>query len=188
MNSEVFSIMLAVLGAILGWSISYILKFLQFFIGHFFRKEILTGTWHSYHYSRIHGGKRVLRYDKWEIRRNLLNKLRIKSETPAIPDLKYKGTISWERNYLLVSITGESHKERAQMRFFDIIPTGQDIAFGLALAVDFDNQPLCVVKIMSRKKLSKKEATKLLDAKTKIMDKIFTLSRFGNQQGNKNLT
>lgn len=58
------------------------------------------------------------------------------------------------------------HEEQVQMRFFDIIPTGQDIAFGLVMGVDFDNEPQSLVRIMSRREFSDEEAEKLLLSKT----------------------
>ena len=75
-----------------------------------------------------------------------------------------------ERNYLLILLKGVRHKEEVQMRFFDIIPTGQDIAFGLSMGVDFDNKPQCIVRIMSRKKLTDEEARAILLSKTMIKE------------------
>lgn len=177
MSPENLAILLTIAGAILGCGIPHIVKFFQFLIGLLVRKEILAGTWHAYHFTRMHGGKSFLRYESWRIRRNLQNQLVIKTDDPTNPDLKYKGTISVERNYLLILLKGVKHKEEVQMRFFDVIPTGQDIAFGLAMGVDFDNEPICVVRIMSRKKLSDEEATRILTSKTKMIENIFTISK-----------
>lgn len=56
------------------------------------------------------------------------------------------------------------------MRFFNIIPTGQDIAYGLAMGVDFDNKPQCLVRIISRKELTEEEAKEVLLSKTIIRE------------------
>lgn len=158
-------------GAVLGYALPYTAKFIQFIVGLPFRKELLEGTWHAYHFTRMHGVT-IVRYEKWEIRRNLLNKLIIRAEDPKISDLKYRGFISVERNYLLVSLKGVKHKEEVQMRFFDTIPTGQDIAFGLAMGVDFDNKPKAHIQIMSRRQLSNKEAREILQSKTILKDNV----------------
>lgn len=153
----------------IGYALPYIVKFIQFIVSLLFRKELLQGTWHAYHFTQMHG-KTFLRYERWMIKRDLLNRLIITTEDPTNPDLKYKGVISVERNYLLILLKGVRHREEVQMRFFDIIPTGQDIAFGLAMGVDFDNKPQCLVRIMSRKELTKKEAEEILSSKTIIRD------------------
>jgi uncharacterized membrane protein (Fun14 family) len=154
---------------IIGYALPYITKFVQFIVGFPFRKESLEGTWHAYHFTRMHN-ETFLRYEKWTIKRNLLNRLIIETEDPKNPDLKYKGVISAERNYLLILLKGVKHKEEVQMRFFDIIPTGQDIAFGLAMGVDFANKPQCLIRIMSRKKLIDEEAREILQSKTMIKE------------------
>ena len=65
----------------ISYVLPYIVKFVQFIVGSPFRKEILTGTWHAYHFTRMHG-KTILRYEKWVIKRNLLNRLIIVTEDP----------------------------------------------------------------------------------------------------------
>ena len=107
----------------IGYALPYITKFVQFIVGFPFRKELLEGTWHTYLFTRMRD-MTFLRYEKWTIKRNLLNRLIIETEDPKKPDLKYKGVISVERNYLLILLKGVRHKEEVQMRFFDIIPTG----------------------------------------------------------------
>ncbi len=153
----------------IGYALPYIAKFVQFIVGLPFRKEILTGIWHAYHFTRMRNNT-FLRYEKWVIKRDLLNRLVIETEDPKNPDLKYKGVISTERNYLLILLKGVRHKEEVQMRFFDIIPTGQDIAFGLVMGVDFDNKPQCLVRIMSRKKLTDEEAREIILSKTVVRE------------------
>ena len=151
----------------ISYVVPYITKIVLFIVSFPFRKELLKGTWHAYHFTRMHG-KTFLRYEKWTIKRNLLNRLIIKTLDPKNPDLKYKGVISEERNYLLILLKGVRHKEEIQMRFFNVIPTGQDMAFGLAMGVDFANKPQCLVQIMSRKKLTDEEAGEILRSKTII--------------------
>jgi len=130
-------------------------------------KQLFEGTWHSYHFTWMRG-RRILRYDRLEVKRNIFNKLVVKMSDPKNPDLKYKGTMSKERNYILLLLRGIRHEEQVQMRFFDIIPTGQDMAFGIVTGVDFDNEPQSFVKVMSRRELSDAEATELLLSKTRL--------------------
>lgn len=153
----------------IGYALPYITKFVQFIVGFLFRKELLEGTWHAYHFTRMND-KAFLRYEKWTIKRNLLNRLIIETEDPKNPDLKYKGVISTERNYLLILVKGVRHKEEGQMRFFDIIPTGQDMVFGLLMGVDFDNKPQCLVRIISRKELTDEEAKEIIRRKTIVRE------------------
>lgn len=168
----VFSITIFVSGFV-GYVIPYTILFFQFVVNRFIfrKKELLEGTWHVYHFTRMRM-ETVLRHEKWVIKRNLLNKLIVKTEDPKNPDLKYEGIISTERNYLLILLKGVRHKEEGQMRFFDIIPTGQDMAFGLTMGVDFDNEPQCIVRVMSRKELDEEEARKILRTKTIMKDNV----------------
>jgi uncharacterized membrane protein (Fun14 family) len=154
----------SIVGAIIGYALPYIIKVFYYIVNLPFRKELLEGTWHAYHFTRKQATT-LLRYEKWRIRRNILNKLIITTEDPTIPDLKYKGVISVERNYLLILLKGVKHKEELQMRFFGIIPTGRDITHGLAMGVDFDNKLQCVVRIMSREELDEEKAKKILSSK-----------------------
>ncbi len=168
-NSWITVIFIIIASAILGYALPYIIKFIQFIVLLPFRRELLEGTWHAYHFTRMHG-KPITRYERWKIKRNWLNRLVIRTEDPRNPDLKYQGVISVERNYLLILLKGGRHKEEVQMRFFDIIPTGQDVAFGLAMGVDFENKPQCFVRILSRKELTEEDARKILLAKTILKD------------------
>ncbi|KCZ71289.1 hypothetical protein ANME2D_02491 [Candidatus Methanoperedens nitroreducens] len=148
-------------------SLPLIVGFTQSMIYRLLRKKgRYEGIWHAYHFTSMHG-KTLLRHEVWVIKRNIVNKLIITTKDPKNPDLEYKGVISKERNYLLILLKG-GHDEEVQMRFFDIIPTGQDIAFGLAMGVDFDNKPQCLIRIMSRKEFTDEEARDLLLSKTKI--------------------
>lgn len=160
------TIIIVIAGAILGYALPYIIKFIQFIWSFVSRKELLEGDWHVYHFTREQG-KTFTRYEKWMIKRNFLNQLIVTTEDPRRPDLKYKGDISVEKNYLLIRLNGVMHPEKVQMRFFDIIPTEQDIAYGLAMGVDFDNKPQCLVRIMSREELSEEKAREILSSKTK---------------------
>jgi hypothetical protein len=153
----------------IGYALPYITKFVQFAAGFLFRKELLEGTWHAYHFTRMRD-EIILRHEKWTIKRDPLNRLIIETQDPKNPDLKYKGFISTERNYLLILLKGVRHKEEVQMRFFDIIPTGQDMVFGLLMGVDFDNRPECLVRIMGRKELTDEEAKELLRHKTIVRE------------------
>ena len=156
-------------GAIIGYTLPYLIKLICYIVSLLFGKELLGGTWHVYHFTRMRGTT-YLRYEKWRVKRNILNKLIITTEDSKNPDLKYKGVISVERNYLLILLKGIKHKEEVQMRFFDTIPTGQDIAYGLAMGVDFENKPQCLVRIMSRKELTEEEAKEFLLSRTKIRE------------------
>jgi len=166
---EIKEWIVVIISAIIGYVLPYILKFIRYILNLPFRKELLEGTWHAYHFTRMQS-KTLCRYEKWRIKRDILNRLIITTEDPQNPDLIYKGIISVERNYLLILLRGCKHKEELQMRFFDIIPTGQDIAYGLAMGVDFNNKPQCLVRIMSRKELTEEEAKEILLAKTTIIE------------------
>lgn len=158
---------LGLVGIVIGLAIPYLVGFINFAVRSPFRRDLLLGTWHAYHFTLIRG-ESILRYEHWTINRNLLNRLVITTDDPERPNLKYKGTISVERNYLLVQLRGAIYPEEVQMRFFDIIPTGQDIAFGLAMGIDFDHRPQCVVRMMSRKELTEEDARGMLLSKTTI--------------------
>ena len=159
-----------IIGAVIGYILPYLFKFIPYILCFAFRKELLEGIWHAYHFSRMHGGKTLFRYERWKIKRDVLNRLVITTKDPKNPDLKYKGIISVEKNYLLILLKGVKHEEEVQMRFSNIIPTGQDIAYGLAMGVDFDNKPQCLVRIMSRKELTEEEAKEVLLSKTIIRE------------------
>lgn len=174
MQDWVIIVITIVSSAIVGYIFPYIVGFGRFVLNLAFGKQLLEGTWHAYHYTWMHG-KRVLRYERWEIKRNALNKLVVKTADPKNPDLKYEGIISKERNYLVILLRGVKHEEEVQMRLFDIIPTGQDLAFGLVMGVDFDNQPQAFVRVISRRELANKEAEDLLSSKTMVKDNV-TLS------------
>lgn len=152
----------------IAYSLPHVVNYIRFILRLLSRKELLVGTWHAYHFTRMRG-EVVLRYERWEIKRNGSNKLIVRTEDPENP-IRYKGVISLERNYLLVILKGEEHQEEVQMRFFDIIPTGQDMAFGLAMGVDFDNRPQCVLRIISRRRLTNQEARQILLSKTIVRD------------------
>ncbi len=151
------------------YALPYVIKFIQFLGNSLFRKEFLTGIWHAYHFTRLHG-KILLRHERWTIKRNILNRLIIRTQDLKNRDLKYKGVILVQRNYLLISLKGIKHKEVVQMRFFDIIPTGQDVIFGLVMGIDFDNKPQCFVRFMGRREFADEEARKLLLFKTTVKD------------------
>ena len=179
LESGIIAIITIIISAIVGYAIPYFNSIIKFIVGKSFRKEPIEGTWHTYHFTRMYGHI-YLRYDKWIIKRNLLNTLTVKTDDPKNPDLKYEGFISVERNYFLVNISGVKHKEEAQFRFFDFIPTGQDIVYGLCLGVDFDNKPKAEVWIMSRRKLSDEEANKILRSITIIRDNLIIGIREGD--------
>ena|SRR5271157_3953698 len=149
--------------------------FFKFIVSFLFRKGILEGTWHAYHYTRKNGDL-ILRYEEWKIKRNWQNRLSIKTSDPKDPQLKYKGFISKEQNHLLIALSAVgTHEEEVQMRFPNIIPTGRDISIGLAMGVDFQHKPQCLLRIMSREKLSDDEARRILDTKTMMKDGILSI-------------
>jgi hypothetical protein len=141
--------------------------FFKFVVFSMFRRGILEGTWHSYHFTRM-GNKTILRYEEWKIRRDWQNRLSIKTNDPNDPLLKYRGFISKEKNHLIIILKGLEHEEEVQMRFSSIIPTGKDISYGLAMGVDFNGKPQCLVRIMSREKLTNENARRLLESKTSL--------------------
>ena len=58
------------------------------------------------------------------------------------------------------------------MRFNDLIPSSQNLSYGLFLGVDFENNPQSLVRLMSRKKLSEDEAQRLIREKTKLYNDV----------------
>ncbi|MBU1297697.1 MAG: hypothetical protein KKB77_00910 [Bacteroidetes bacterium] len=90
-----------IIGAVIGYILPYLLKFIRYILSFPFRKELLEGIWHAYHFTRMHGGKTFLRHERWKVERDGLNRLVITTKDPKNPDLKYKGIISAEKNYLL---------------------------------------------------------------------------------------
>lgn len=153
----------------IGLALPYVFRFFTFIIYSRFRKGVLEGIWHSYNFS-TQDDKIIFRHEQWKIKRDWQNRLTIKTRDPNNSMLEYKGTISEERDgdYLLFLLRGIRVKRVVQMRFYGIVPSGQDMAFGLAMGVNFDHdhKPHCVVRIMSRKELTSEEATKLIQSKT----------------------
>lgn len=164
------TISMIIISAIVGYAIPDIISIIKFIIGKPFRKEPIEGTWHTYHFTQRN--KRIhLKYIGWTIKRNLLNVLKVNTYDP-IHDLKYEGTISVERNYFLINMSGIKHKEKAQFRFYDFIPTGENIVFGLCLGIDYDTKLKSELWIMSRKKLSNDKAGEILRSNTRIIDNL----------------
>ena len=139
-----------------------------------FRKGVIEGIWHSYHYTRKNG-QLILRYEEWKIYRDLQNRICIKTNDPEDPLLKYKGYIYGVENHLLFTLKGIFHEEEVHMRFQKIIPTGQDMSIGIAMGVDFHGRPQCLLRIMSRRRLSDDEARKILDHKTMMKNGILSI-------------
>jgi hypothetical protein len=152
-----------------------IYRFFQSVFSSTFRKGLLEGTWYAYHFTRMYG-KLILRQEQWKIKRNLQNRLIIETSDPKNSNLKYKGTVSEGRDFIYILLYGIKHEEKVQMQFPNIIPTGQDMAVGLAMGVDFDHKQQCLVRIMSRKKLLNEEAQKILQSNTTMRDDILCVS------------
>ena len=165
------NIIIIIASAVLGYILPYVIKFVKSIVNLIFRKELLKGTWYAYHFT-LSDNKVFIRYEKWTIKRDWLNRLIIKTEDPKNHDLKYEGVILVDKNYLLILLKGVKHEEEIQMRFFNIIPTGQDMTLGLAMGIDFNGKPQCLVRIMSRKKLTNKKASEILRSKTIINDQV----------------
>ncbi|MEW6096148.1 MAG: hypothetical protein AB1567_06445 [bacterium] len=160
-------------GAVIGYILPYLIRFVTFVVTFPFRKKLLEGMWHTYHFTRMHG-ETILRYEQWIIKRNLMNKLELTTYDPNNPNLKYKGTIEVEKNYLIITLRGIKHKERTHLRLFDIIPTGQDRIIGLFMGVDFNNYPLSAMCLVSRNELTNEEASNILLSRLRI-DKTYKI-------------
>lgn len=61
-------------GAIIGYIFPYFIRVISYILNLIFRKELLGGIWHAYHFTQMHG-KISLRYEKWKIKRGILNRL-----------------------------------------------------------------------------------------------------------------
>ena len=66
--------------------------------------------------------------------------------------------------------------ETVPMQFPNLIPTDNDLIIGLAMGLDFDKNQQCLLRIMSRKKLSFEDAEKILQSRTVSKDGILSIS------------
>lgn len=135
------------------------------------RVRVLLGKWHVYHFTRK-DDQTILRHDQWEIETDLLNTLTIKTKDHDIPEVEYIGSVSFERNYILITLKGISHDEEGQMRFFDIIPSDEAKTFGLWMGIDFNIKPISSVRLMSKKELDTECARNLIKSRTLIYENL----------------
>jgi hypothetical protein len=151
-------------------------KLLQSIASSVFQKSLLEGKWYAYHKTRMHGVL-LIREEEWTINRNLQNELVIQTNDPKIPNLRYKGSVLEGKEHFTITLwSNKLFNEIVTMQFPNIIPTDNDMVTGLAMGLDFESNQQCLLRIMSRKRLSFEQAEKILQSETVTKDGILSIS------------
>lgn len=154
------------IGSILSGLFPFFLLSLKFVFVEFWRLDIIEGDWHAYHFSMM-GSSLSLRAETWTVRKSWRGKLTVRTRDETADNLNYVGAFERDNDELFLTMKGEKHKETDLFRFYKKFPT-DGILVGLNLGVDFNNDPMCVVYVLSRDEFDQSYAEKLLKEKTLI--------------------
>jgi hypothetical protein len=159
-------LVVALVGAILGFLIPHIWLYLTLFIQSR-KKHPLEGTWYGYYF--IFQNKQVvLRSERLEIKKGIQVskvKLVLTGQSYETQTQSYTGEVWEEAGWLLIHMRPQTHQESILMRFKNPILGGDPIKYGLWSAIDFDTRPAVGPMILSRIQFSKEDAKKELDAR-----------------------
>jgi hypothetical protein len=155
--------LLFVIGLVIGLLIPYCYLGLRYAFT--IRKaDYLEGIWYSYHLietgSSINLVKTIFKIKKG---------FSVTTEREKDGNLKYKGSLVKERNFVIFKLVGIEHDESVTIRIYDPMPTDTGKAFGLYLSLDYNaNKPNAGPVMISKKELGMKEAELDLLEKTSI--------------------
>lgn len=148
-------IIVAIVGAILGWAIPLIGKFLRHLLPNS-EDDYLLGDWYGYHWT-YKNGQPILNTSQWKITKGRLHRLCV--QYAHQDGMAYRGYIEKERSQLVVRIHSGKNHETARFRFTWPIPSKAKLLSGIWLSFDHDTKIASGAHILSKKKLSKSDAT-----------------------------
>jgi hypothetical protein len=152
-------IIIAIASALAGWSLPYIGKIAYFLIRRF-KKDHLEGEWFAYHWT-YKKGKPVLSTSQWRIRKGVLHRFRV--EYAHQDGMAYRGYAKIERSQLIVKIHSTCNQETAQFRLTWPISSNANLLWGVWLSFDHDTKIASGAQLLSRIKLSKKDAIEAIN-------------------------
>lgn len=156
----------AIFGSVLGGLFPLIMSFLKFVFFEFWRKDLIQGNWHAYHYSMM-GSSLSLRAEVWTVEKNWRGQLLVHTTDQTADNLSYLGIFDRDNDELFLTMRGVNHKETDLFRFYKKFPT-DGILIGLNLGVDFNHDPMCVAYALSREEFTNDQAEQIIRDKTLI--------------------
>jgi hypothetical protein len=127
------------------------------------KKNALIRTWHSYHWSRLHG-EPIFRHERWCIRRRIFS-IHISQTDAKDPSLVYHGKVEIEGSHVLINVDGSDHDDSAFVRFPLPIPHQTEV-FGLHMGQDFERHLYSTTILISRDELEPSVAKEKLRLRT----------------------
>lgn len=158
------------IGAIIGYILPYIIKFVVF-IFRKFQHDTAEGSWFVYHPSN-RGGKLQIEKSAWRIGKGIFNPFVVRETREGVRGLVAKGSLYYERNFWLIRLKAIMHDEEVSIRLFNPISTADEIVWGLYLSLDFQGNPIAGPVVISRKELSPDEMLQFLSGKLKVDNKM----------------
>jgi hypothetical protein len=173
-NEIILKFIIALIVAVLAFFARQLWKLIKYQVYGRFKKHPLQRDWHTYHFTN-ENKKIIMRYEKWNIKKNVIGDLAVETDDPNRPGLIYKGKISSVNDYFWFYFEGLGHNERFQIRFDNPIPSKNQRMYGFFLGVDFNNSPYSTIWLASRDKISNLVASKLLHKYSKNDNKDLSL-------------